>query len=482
MTAPDPERTPTFTAFGDADDHLRLTVLIAGVLKHFEPDAAAVCRQAEKNPWSQRLAALQRLLRAADTGAAPLERPLVRVRDAEALPSSLSAAARWDDDALIFERSTFRIALESHPSVVALEGADATAPGASVYDQYEPALRPIARHIVARGWVDAHSLEAYQRLRRPQHVLVVAWDWLRPATRDTATRLSALRPAQQLNGGFGALALRDAVEHRIDEPTLATLDRGAIDELLDAGFLQRLPERPKFVRFPPRVREFLRAHASVFPAESLRADHMFLALVLPAKGDESEIERHHHAVRAEDEALALSTARFYGADLRALATSASHERRYADAVRIFRTMLEEFDPQDTYAWEYLGYNLWWPYQKTPSRMPQAVRDEARDAFERACTVDAWGRNNPFFRGSLLAFRAALGEDILADFDRWMQHFMERFRDSPVQALSFVDPIRGSLWAAGSEHTNVELSERWSRLGWLYEMRSRYATMTDTSDG
>lgn len=462
MTTPpsDPERTPTVTAFGDADDHLRLTVLLAGALQRFEPDAAAVCRQAEKNPWPQRLDALKGLLRAADTGAARVERPLVRVADVEALPWTAPGAERWDDGAFVFERSALRRACEALPSVVALDGVDAAEPDASVYDRFEPALRPIARHIVARRWVDEHSLEAYLRLGRPQHVLVVAWDWLRPATRDSATRLSALRPAQKLNGGFGPLALQDAIEHRVDEPTLASLDRGAIDELLDAGFLQRLPGRPNLLRFPPRVREFLRAHALVFSAESLRADHALIARLLPDEGDEAAIERHHHAVLAGDAKLALDTALFYGADLRAAAAAASLERRYDEAAEIFRVIVERFDPRDAYAWEYLGFNLWQRYRRSPQKMPHAVAVEARRALERACSVDARGASNPLFRGRLLGFRAVFKDDIGPEFTHWLRLFRAKSRRGPSAVSWFARQVRTALAAAGMERAYELLCEPW----------------------
>ena len=457
----DPSQTPTVTVYGEPDDHLRLTVLVANALARFEPEAAAVCRRAEKNPWSQRFDAFKQLLRIADLRAARAERPLVRVRDVDALPERQpGGAVRWNDRDFAFERSHLRDALEHEGSIVATDREDPSPDDAPVIERYARALRPIARWALAESLLDEHSLRSYLRLGSPEHVLDVAWDALRPSTQHAAVRLSALRADQRLNGVFGPIPLQGDGAARTMAPTLDSIPRSAVDELCEAGMLIVSPMSTQRVEFPRVVREFLRRHATALAPEELRADHQRIALATQAVSDAATIECHHHAVLASDTRLALETATFYGSDLRTIGTEASLGGRYDDAVKVFRAIVDDFDARDAYAWEYLGYNLWWPHRWNLSRMPEASRDEARRALERACVVDVRSEKNPLFRGRLLGFRGALGEDIADEFHRWLAVFGRRFHRAPERLSWFVKPVRGALLSAGRHDAWATLCERW----------------------
>lgn len=481
----DPE-IPTFSAYGEPDDHLRLTVLLAGALERFEPGAAAVCRTAEKNPWSQRFDALRELIRAAVLRRPASQQPVAVVRDIAALPSRRPRSReRWDDQRFVFERSLLHdvlvqaqeealLRLDEEPRVVA--GA------ATTVDAFGPSLRPVARWLCEQGLVDEHTLRAYLRLDRPELVLAAAWDALRPSTREAAVRLAVLRPAHALNGVLGPFPIGPDIRATASDDGPAPIRRDQLDELLAAGFVQRTAESARRARVPRAVREFLRAHETTTPADVRRANHRDVALALRADAERdapSSMEQHHHAVMALDESLAVQTARFYGADLRTLGTEASLAGRYDDAARIFRSVVERFDPRDAYAWEYLGYNLWWPHRRAPQQMPEAVAAEALTALERACTLDERNGRNPLYLGRLLAFRGSRGGDIRPEFDRWMEHFTRRFYSGPERLSWFIEPIEKAFGRANRSAEFTTLCEPWAEH--LQRMRAGQVPSSDSAE-
>ncbi|MFO0647455.1 MAG: hypothetical protein U0326_14540 [Polyangiales bacterium] len=466
----DQQKARTVVAYGDPDDHLRLTVLLANALRRFEPEAAALCRKANNNPWSQRFDALMVLLRTADLRASRAERPLVRVRDAGALPPPrFGGDTRWNDRDFVFERSRLRHALEGADSVVTQEREAPAPEGAPVVERFERALRPVARWVLAEGHLDELTLASYLGHGCERHVLDVAWDALLPSTRDTALRLSAMRAPQRLNGVLGPFPLLPRGADRAAAPTLRTLHRGAIDELLAAGFLTPAPEPPQRVEFPREIRVFLRGHATALAPEELREDHRQIALESKDESDEAKIERHHHAVLACDAKLAIETSTFYGGDLRAIGTEASLDGRYDEAAAVFREIVERFDPRDAYAWEYLGANLWWPHRRSLELMPVKVREDARHALERACIVDRRSDRNPLFHGRLLGFRGALGEDIRGEFERELRYFQGRLLQTPERISWFIKPVRGAFKDAGRLAAYSALCEPWRDDPALYDL-------------
>lgn len=107
--APSLAETPTWTAFGDPDDHLRLTVLIASHIgaqtsAREARDATETC-MAPAATWPVRLDALAYLLNQwAPTNGAPY----AALFDIDALdPGPLRAETLWDDRSFLRQRRQF---------------------------------------------------------------------------------------------------------------------------------------------------------------------------------------------------------------------------------------------------------------------------------------------------------------------------------------------------------------------------------------
>ena len=98
-----PEMTgvPVLVAYGDPDDHLRWTVLLAHALGKSVPgvqarEAVETCLKRDKVSWSQRLDAFSYLLER--TPSLERDRPRALLVDLDALdPGPLPPEALWDD-------------------------------------------------------------------------------------------------------------------------------------------------------------------------------------------------------------------------------------------------------------------------------------------------------------------------------------------------------------------------------------------------
>lgn len=439
-------------AYGEPDDHLRLTVLIADALEPFEPDAAVVCKTAEKNPWTARVDALRGLLRATELKRSATTAALC-VRDAHALPDDEPrGGARWDDRSFARERAQLLTVLQraEDDGLVTLQGSGARPDADDLAERFDDDLRPLARWLKTEGHVDESSLREYLRLGRPQHVLTVMWDVIEGDAREAALRLSAFRAPQRLNGVFGPLPLRATA---VDSTGLGSVSRPAVDQLLAMGLLRPTPGTSRDVEFPRLVREFLRAFATAYAPEELQRDHKTIATALQGEATETVIERHHHAVLARDVDLARSTARYYGADLRVIARDASLRRDFPTAVQLYEEIVSRFDPKDAYAWEYLGYNLWQPYRRAPQQMSAMLRERVRTALLNACSDDSVNTQNPLFLGRLLGFRACVGEDISTDF----ASAVSSFRSDLPRAAS--DQQTRLSWLATQVHSALDRAGR-----------------------
>lgn len=449
-------------AYGEPDDHLRLTVLIADALAPFEPDAAAVCKTAERNPWTARVDALRGLLRATKLKR-PARSAALCVHDAHALPEHEPRGdARWDDRTFARERAQLLGILQraEGDGLVTLRGSGAHPSADDPLECFDDDLRPLARWLKAEGHVDDSSLREYLRLRRPQHVLTVMWDVIEAGAREAALRLSAFRAPQKLNGVFGPLPLS---ETEVDGVGLSSVSRLSVDTLLTMGLLRR-DSTTSAVYFPRAVRVFVRAFATAYAPEELQGDHRTIACALKGDATEVSLERHYHAVQARDINLATTTARFYGADLRVIARDASLHRDYATAAKLYDEIVTRFDPKDAYAWEYLGYNLWQPHRSGPRGMPEPLQLRVRDALVKACSVETANARNPLFLGRLLGFRASIGEDIGTEFGHWVKSFrseLERVSNDQRSGLSWMaTQVQSALQRAGRAQEYLKLCQPW----------------------
>jgi len=452
---------PTVAAYGEPDDHLRMTVLIAEALRAVDPEASEVCLRGRANPWSQRRDALRAIL-----GRAALRRrqraPLLRVRDLSSLPDLATTGGRWDDERFERERGELRAALNEaiHEGVVSRSEASGGQPDGTLVDQYPEDLRPVARWLLAGGHLSEFGLREALRLKRPRHVLVAMWDVISWPAGRAALRLSAFRAPQKLNGTFGPLPLCEAG----DEDSLTAIRRDAVAELLAMGLLRR--DADDAVYFPRAMRRFFRACATEHPQESLVADHRLIARTLVPASTGQTLEKHYHAVHGLDEATALDTAKHYGADLRTIARGASLRREYDRAAAIYERIVREFDPNDAYAWEYLGYNLWWPFRDKPSALPEETRTRIEDALERACVRGLGHERNPLYLGRLVGFRGWLGQSIDDELTRWVQEFARDLPRQPIDeqtSLSwFAAQVQRALTVAGRASTWAAFCERWKR--------------------
>lgn len=484
---------PTIALHGDDDDHLRAVVLLSTHLDRSEQDAFARCRAPRENPWARRLDAFKELIR----GTARRARgPVACVEDPDALDDRpMRDHTRWDDahfdaqrrellDVLIdgaLERGVFVLRrtrrdhgvdrrLRMRP--ISRDRQDAVQ-GPALSDSADlptiPShLAPIARWLVRQGAMSEIDLEdTYARF----NVLPFAWEALKPSARDAAMRLCAERTPMHANGTMGPFDWGEAMG--IGAQDSATVPRAAVDQLIEAGFLQPSASRPTDCQMPRGIRHFVLRHARARHPDRLQSIHRTLAHTSSGTDDVDAwlTEAHWHAIAGDDEEMAFATSTYYGSDLRALAIQlgrgAHRVRRlegpaaavpaFARAASIFERIVADFDPEDAYAWEYAAYNRWQFLRAAPSEVPAKTRAWILRGFEVACELDV---HNPLFRGRLLAFRAACGEPIDVELVHWTDEFRHAFRGSPralVPHLTwFVEPIRTALLA----HRGAQAWERW----------------------
>lgn len=449
---------PTVAAYGEPDDHLRMTVLIAEALAPHQPEAAAVCLRAQKNPWSSRFQALSELLQTVE-----LRRPGVvcRVRDLGALPEAppRRGQGRWDDRSFAREHAQLRARLERAAEAGVLAFESANVKGGDVVDSVEPGLRPLARWLRAKGRIDDALVVECVEGGDQGYFLSAMWDAIGRDARVAALRLSALRPPQRLNGVLGPITLHGD-GGRVEG--LSTVTRTAVDRLLEMGVLHR--DSSGAVFFPRPVRAFLRTFATQYSPQDLQQDHRTLARQIQGDDAGALVERHYHAVQGHDLDDARATARYYGADLRALARDLSLGGDHAGAAKIYEEIVTTYDPRDAYAWEYLGYNLWQPHRRAPTSMPEALQRRIDDALTRACTVDTFNQRNPLFLGRLLGFRGMFGADIAAAFGDCVTRFARTLtiatHADQAELSWFAKQVRTAFASNGAEARYRTLCATW----------------------
>src|ERR1700759_97832 len=270
-------------AFGDPDDHLRLSTLIAdavakseGVTKVLDSRVASFLRgKALGLPdtlvgplsWRERRNNFVEVVRLIPSGTLVLRDP-----DAFAETYTFERSADWDDAMLFRERSDFFDTLKD-PIARGAIGVERPAPdprfssrlpGAVVSarnghhdpaDPYASAVGPDA--LGALGWLlrqkhlqeDAvdELIEAGVGPELDRRPLLVPSAHLPPATGAAAYRLAVLRGEQALNGAIGPFAVQA-------KPAAVAVTRAQVESLLSCGFLRRTTSEGR-VRMPRIVRD-----------------------------------------------------------------------------------------------------------------------------------------------------------------------------------------------------------------------------------
>jgi len=446
-------------AFGEPDDHLRLSTLIADavaksevVTKVLDSRVAAFLRGKALRltdtlvgplSWRERRNNFVEVVRLIPSGTLVLRDP-----DAFAETYTFERSADWDDAMLFRERSDFFDTLKD-PIARGAIGVERTAPdprfssrlpGAAVSardghhdpaDPYASAVGPDARG--ALGWLLRQKhlqedtvdelIEAGVGPEFDRHLLLVAYDHLPPATRAAAYRLAVLRGEQALNGAIGPFAVQA-------KPAAVAVTRAQVDSLLSCGFLRRTTTAGR-IRMPRIVRDVVLARADAEDPDSVAEDHKHAYEGLEPFDDPTRIactiERHHHAVHGLLVEQAIATATFYATDLRELAIRLSRKEQWLLAAKVYRQIVKH-DPDDAYAWEYLGYNLVRNESKKDT-------DEILLAYERAYKLEP---TNPLYHGRLLGFRGRIGQDIGTEFQSWLGQYdwygVDRFASEVVKGL------------------------------------------------
>jgi len=451
---------PVFRVFGDPDDALRLTVLLADKLAGGTPalrEEAEACKD-PKASWSTRYAYLQRLLKRVER---PARQYVAVIVDIDLLhPTRGWRPALWRDTAFQKQRNDLFEALQDeyarggwlflrpNPSEDVSERLPKV-PRADAEALICPDLVRSFQWLKGRRVLDGYDVQeilSEQGERALEiYVLMRTYEMLGPSAQITGQRLSALRGPQLLNGCIGGFRFErpgPKSKQRMDAQKVAELlggqpyvDANAIPALEECGFLQdeSHSDGQRQVRMPAKVRSFLRRLMRVSEPELWESINASLAARAVGQGvdslrrlpAETLLEIHNHAVEGGDFKAAQETAFFYGSDLRSIAFRMSKEGNYRQAANVYRTIVRDFDAHDAYAWEYLGFNLARDVYQRRKGGRAATADERksiRDAYERATENDPM---NPLYQGRLLGFCAELGEgEIEARFDQKMAEYGE----------------------------------------------------------
>ncbi len=449
-------------AYGEADDALRLTVILAKYLGGAMDGVAELVDRCldPRAPSVQRLETLAELLSLARSLPAARVAALI---DPDALEPTKPST--WADPRSAALRRTFLdIVLRSHgwvlvrqsPSAAlsqrlaegAVDASDSeTTPDAG--SMFAPECRAAVRWLLGAGHVTARDLDHIVStvIAFNEHVLRLTYDALPGRVRRTARSLCVRRAPATLNGTFGALPWSGPVG----------IDRADVDVLRACGFLLSDEEaHPMDVRMPRRVREMISLQAGV-DAASVRSMHARWASApnFENRTSEEQMEMHHHAVQARDVNRAKATARFYGTDLLDLATNLSREDgEYELAAGLFKHVRDAFDSSDPYVWEYWAYNLArWDFECDPFRH----QEEIQHGYEKACALSP---QNPLYRGRLLGYRARLGLDVRTEFDRYMNAYLTRFADETDAISKFAEVVLDGSHHSGGKDATKLLLEKW----------------------
>jgi tetratricopeptide (TPR) repeat protein len=436
--------TRIFHAYGDRDDPIRLLVLLAahaasllGVdAKHcLDPTVAWWKKRDELDDLLDRVksydgtfAILVDLDALSPTPRDPLEDPSIHRMQVDMFDLLCRAIDRggW----IVMRPSPVGLVSERLSAIAAEESND---DGASIESAaLAPDVRPIARWLMAKGRLGDDDLHRVLETESSPNDYILSSGIAALPSRaiQAARRISILRPPSRINGTFGPFAWGSG-EGDFE------LDRASVDELFNSGFLQ-----PTSIgsRNELRMARSVRSEMGRAPHEWAERAHLWLAKRDRDVTDPERIlEAHHHAVRSGDMELAKATATLHGYELRALATARSRELDFEGAAKLFRYLVEAFEPTDAYSWEYLGYNLArWDMQDD---IFGRHYEEIRAAYQRAHELDP---NNPLYHGRWLGYQAECRRDITRELERGITKYLRDY-DAHDDGLSlFAMPVLDGL--------------------------------------
>lgn len=427
-------------AYGEPDDHLQMVATLAsklapsskGVTPCWDPTAS----------WSERISAFRQL--ALETSHS------VAIFDPDALHVAPSEEERWDDSLFLGQRSGF---LEDLIEIGRVRGWTFLRPSPTValtehlmvrgfrHDS-EPsmdAMRPLSEHLLrnslapevramADSLLEIGALEA-STLRRiieeaessdvgvtaTEAVANLAYDALPTAARRQARNLAAMRRPALVNGKLGPF---DWSGPGHVAPSNASVDSDLYALLVRRGIVRAYtsPTRARQALVPRSMRALLQRQAKVIDPDGLRSTHERMAQQIEASV-EDRTDRHYHAIQAGNVEMAVDDPP-YAVDLRNIAYEWSRDKRYDEAASLYKTIVQKFDDEDPYAWEYYAWNLAMHNAPDVTRSPELTK-KILEAYRRAHDLDP---DNPLFHGRWLGFRAELGEDVVAEFHHGLNQY------------------------------------------------------------
>lgn len=468
-------------ALGEPDDHLRLAVLLSLAAERHQSrkngldrEKSKLCRTPDVS-WSDRYSALEEVLESA----APSQ---IAFFDVDALHMGrLAPERRWDDASFTWEREriyrlivqvgarqgwhfmrtvrSVEVTLDLQDVGVRTKPWEANNdPGEepAVLDRLAPELRPLARWLLRRSHLTEREMERLLDEVRDYHaettIMDVVYDMLPGPTREAARRLAQIRQPCSVNGMLGPFSV---TERSSSLGAIRSLD---LKRLQESGVLQAAgTDRARRLQMPRLVRQYLALRRWSMDPKHAREQSRWLVDQCKENRDPAiAIEAHHHAVLGGDIQQARHTARYYGTDLRKLAFDLSHEKEWRQAAEAYRVIVTDFDSEDAYAWEYLGYNL----ARDAGRVSEACDEtvlEIRKAYERANALDP---DNPLYEGRLLGFEAEQGRDVLARFGRGLRKYDVSVGD--VGVSFFAKPVLSALQRVESRDVLQKIEREWGR--------------------
>jgi hypothetical protein len=312
---------------------------------------------------------------------------------------------------------------------------------------FAPDLQPLITWLVTSKTLSSEELAHILRSDlQPVDIIEIVYDALKPSVRASARKLALQRPELHVNGAIGPFSYQSG-----DVPSVNAISRGDVEVLRSIGFLQQGALKDSVV-MPNQVRHFLARREYLHNSSAAENVHRWMSS-LPDDSAQGRIEKHHHAICSHDVETAISTADYYGADLRDLALKLSLEGAYVAAADIYRTIVEKFDSEDAYAWQYLGYNL----AKSPLLSEDGVF-EAKKAYSMSVRL---APQNPLYVGRWLGFRGRTGENIEAEIEA----YIPRFRADWGQDVDsyFGEAVIKGLQAGRQNAVVQRLKRRWPEL-------------------
>lgn len=465
VRALDTDDARVFHAYGEPDDPLRLSVLLtehaAGLLKK-DPDPCLDPRAS----WQTRCDALGDLfdeLRAHD-------RPIGVLVDLDALAFAPTPRDAWEDPLTprmqmdIFhlicqsvERGGWILVRPSPTPDVSkrLAGIPIEEPSEEIRNislAFSPETRPISNWLLAKNQLREQEL---LRIINTEHdpddyITAMGYEALPQTAREAAQQIQVLRPPCVVNGSFGPFPWgADASKFQVD--------RSEVQFLCKSGFLQQASSgTTTTMRMHRHARRVISRRLPLLRAGWTIDAHRWLGEQDKGTNVERLIEAHYHAARSGHVDLALKTARFYGYELRALATALSRDQRdYKNAAMIFQHVIDHFEPTDAYAWEYLGFNLaLWDVEDDRRGRHQG---EVLEAYHRAYELDG---NNPLYHGRWMGFRAELKQDIEIEFDRAVAKYLNAYGERGDALSRFVMPVFDGLTRSRRHRDREHLLSKW----------------------